>query len=256
MAIRLSTALQNFLLAQGSFNQAFNGGTLEVRTGFQPASANNAPTGTKLVTFTSASAAWTAETPSVGSVELTGGAAGSINTVKIDGDDILDAPVVYANSLGATALALADAINRSALNNDFDASVTGNKVELTTRPGRAAQYASAVVASTATTITTNDTNCTSGTDAVNGLLFDLASGGILAKRIAQIWSGVAIASGTAGWFRLLGPVADPGTNAPDFLRLDGSIASSGGNLTMSPLTMTQGATQTLASFNPTIPAEY
>lgn len=256
MATRISTALRNFLLSKGSLAQAFNGGTLEVYTGAQPSSADAAPTGTKLVTFTNASGTWTQETPATGTITLTGGAAGSIDTVTVGGKNILDTAVSYDTSLVVTATNLAAALNRSSLNNDFDAAAVDEVVTLTSRPGRAAQYNSVALSATLTTITATYANFASGVEAVNGLLFDVADSGIMVKRQTQVWTGVAVASGTAGWFRLKAPVLDDNLAGTTKLRLDGSIATSGGNLTMSPTSMTIGGTQTLASFSPTIPAEY
>lgn len=256
MAIRLSTALRNFMLGGGSLSQAFSGGILEVRTGGQPAEADNAATGTKLVTFTAASGTWTAETPATGSIELTGGASGSVNTVTVDSINILDTAVPFNTSLAQTASDLADALNRSSLNTDFDADVSTATVTLTSRPGRAVRYNSITIAGSLTTITATYTAPSGGVVAANGLWFAEPATGILTKRAAQVWSGVAVASGTAGWFRLKGVRTDNDASSTTLMRLDGTIASSGGNLTMSPTTMTIGATQTLASFSPTIPAEY
>lgn len=50
MALRLNTAMRNRLA--DSFGTAFDGGTLELRTGAQPASANNADAGSLLATIT------------------------------------------------------------------------------------------------------------------------------------------------------------------------------------------------------------
>lgn len=256
MAIRLSTGLRNFLLSGGSLAQAFNGGILEVRTGVQPLEADNATQGTKLVTFTAASGTWVAETPATGSIELASGASGSVNTITVDSINILDTVVPYNTSLAQTATDLAAALNRSSLNTDFDASVASATVTLTSRPNRAVRYNSSTIAGSLTTLTANYTSPSGGVAAVNGLWFEASAAGILTKRSAQVWSGVAAASGTAGWFRLKSVLTDNDAATTTLLRLDGSIATSGGNLTMSPTTMTIGATQTLASFSPTIPAEY
>lgn len=256
MAIRLSTKLRNFLLAHGSLAQAFNGGRLEVRTGSQPATADDAPGGTLLVTFTNTSGAWTAETPATGDITLATGSAGSVDAITVGGNNILDTPVPYTSSLASTATLLAAALNRSALNDDFDAQAAGAVVTLTTRPGKAARYNTVAISGSLTTMTATYNDFASGVAAVNGLLFDNPSLGVLTKRLAQVWSGVAVASGAAGWFRLKGPLTDDDSASDGFLRMDGSIASSGGNLTMSPLMMTTGATQTIASFSPTIPFEY
>ncbi len=52
MAIRLSTGLVNKMLAEGSFKSIFANGVIDIYTGSQPASADTAATGTKLVQVT------------------------------------------------------------------------------------------------------------------------------------------------------------------------------------------------------------
>ena len=59
MAIRMSSALQNYLLGSGSLTQALAFGVIEVYTGSQPASADDAPTGTLLGKVTESGAAFT-----------------------------------------------------------------------------------------------------------------------------------------------------------------------------------------------------
>lgn len=51
MATRLSTGLVNKLMATGSFKSVFTACFIDVYSGTQPASADDAPTGTKLVTL-------------------------------------------------------------------------------------------------------------------------------------------------------------------------------------------------------------
>lgn len=62
MAIRLSTALRNQLLDTGSFKGIFSASTgfvIDIYTGSQPTTADDAPTGTKLVTISNNSAGTT-----------------------------------------------------------------------------------------------------------------------------------------------------------------------------------------------------
>ena len=98
------------------------------------------------------------------------------------------------------------------------------------------------------------TGCVSvGTDAVNGLNFTIATNGVLSKSSSTQWSGVAGASGTAAWFRFVaGGSSQDGTTTTG-VRFDGNIATSGGDLTLSNLTITQDATQTISAFTVTIP---
>lgn len=52
MTVKLSTGLVTYVMGTGSFKAAFNLGFLDIYSGTQPASADNAPNGTKLATIT------------------------------------------------------------------------------------------------------------------------------------------------------------------------------------------------------------
>lgn len=256
MTLRYSTGLRDFLNSGGSLKQALNNGRIEVYTGSQPASGDSAASGTLLCTFTSSGGSWTAETPATATITLTGGGSGSITAVTIDGVGLLDATVPFNTSLNQTAADLAAALNRSAWNNDWYASVSGAVVTLTANPNLGARYNGKTLAVTATTITTSLVNPASGAYAVNGLQLEDSSLGTIVKRISQTWQGTAVASGTAGWFRHYGPGTDAGgaDSTGRMLRMDGAIAASGQQMNMSPTTMTSGAVQTISAYAPTLPA--
>ena len=256
MALRISAALRSFLASGGSMKDALEGGRMEIYTGTQPASADTAVSGTLLCTITDTSGAHTAEVPATATLSLDSGGSGSVNDVTVEGVSILDAAVSYATSLTVTAAALVVALNKSSRNKDYIASSSGATVTLTTRPGRGTAKNTLTLASSNTTIATTGSDFASGAYAVNGLKFDAASAGVMAKRTSQNWTGVAGASGTAGWFRFYGPQADTGaTDSSEAKnRLDGSIATSGAQLNISSTTIASGATQTVTSFSPTIPA--
>jgi hypothetical protein len=96
-----------------------------------------------------------------------------------------------------------------------------------------------------------------GGAVTNGLEFGVAASGSISKLSTQTWSGVAVASGTAGWFRLYGNAADEATTpaiSTTLPRLDGAVATSGAQLNMSSTTITSGATTTLDTFTITLPA--
>lgn len=87
----------------------------------------------------------------------------------------------------------------------------------------------------------------------NGLEFGTAAGGTLSKNTGEVWSGVAVASGTAGWFRFYANDMTTGA-VSDTVRFDGSISTSGAQLNMSSTAVTTGATTTIDSFTITFPA--
>lgn len=87
----------------------------------------------------------------------------------------------------------------------------------------------------------------------NGLNFGTSTAGVIGKSSTEIWSGVGMVNGTAGWFRFYdnNRVTGSSTTAR---RFDGSCATSGGQLNMSSTSIVAGATTTIDSFNVTLPA--
>lgn len=258
MTARFSTGLRNFVASGGGgYKEALQGGQIKIYSGAQPATADAAPTGTLLVTITDNSGAHTSETIATGSVSLTGGASGSVNTITVDSIDILGGAVNFNTTLAQTAADVATAINNNAANPEYTAAVnSGSIVTIYARQGTGAAANGLVVASTVTTITKTDANMSGGVTAVNGLKFGAATGGVVDKLSTQTWSGVCANSGTAGWFRFEGPVADSGTldSAGTQIRLDGAVSTSGQQLNMSSTTFTASATETITSFPITLPA--
>ena len=257
MALRLSKGLRNFLNEGGSLKQAFAGGKILLYTGSQPADADAAVTGTLLCTYTSSSGAHTAEVRSTGSVALTGGASGSVDTLTVNSIEIMGSATAFNTTLTQTAADICTKINNNPKNMLFVASNGGTAtVTITAKPGLGTLPNAWVVASTVTTITKTDANMASGVNQANGLLFDDSAAGALVKSPSQTWSGVAGNTGTAGWFRLVGSVADAGSadSSEVFHRVDGNVATSGANLNLSSTSITATATQTISTFTLTEPA--
>jgi len=259
MALRLSSGLRNFLLEGGSLKRAFAGGKIKLYTGSQPASANDAVSGTLLCTYTDNSGAHTAEVRATGSVELTGGGAGSVDTLTVNSLEIMGSATAFNTSLIQTATDIVAKINDNPKNMLFvasNAAGTSATITITAKAGLGTLPNTWVVASTATTITKTDTNMSGGVNSANGLLFGDSAAGALVKKVGQTWSGVGAANGTAGWFRFEGAVADAGSadSSEVFHRLDGSVATSGANLNLSSTAIVISATQTISTFTLTEPA--
>ena len=86
--------------------------------------------------------------------------------------------------------------------------------------------------------------------ATNGLNFGAAAAASIAKSTSEVWSGVGIASGTAGWFRFCANGTDSEPTDADTTRksFDGAVATSGAQLNMASTTITAGATNTIDTF--------
>jgi hypothetical protein len=259
MALRFSKGLRNFLNEGGPIKQALANGKLLIYTGSQPTTADDAVAGTLPVTITKSSGAHTAEVRATGSVTLTGGASGSVNTVTVNSVDILGAAVNFNASLTQTATDVATQINNNPKNLLFVAEASGAVITLKAKPGLGTLCNGWVVTATLTTITATYVNIGSGVagvNAANGLTFGDSAAGILARNTVEVWSGTAVADGTAGWFRYVGSVADAGSSdaTETYIRLDGNIATSGANLNMSNTAIVTGAVQTISGFSLTYPA--
>ncbi|HEY6019927.1 MAG TPA: hypothetical protein VIY48_08490 [Candidatus Paceibacterota bacterium] len=255
MALRYSTAVRNFMAGIGSYKDAFQNGRIEIYQGAQPATADAAVTGTLLCTITDNSQARTAEVLSAGSVTLTGGASGSVNTLTVNGIEVMGAAVPFNTSLTQTAADVAAQINRFHSGAEYLASAAGAVVTITALPGTGTMPNGFIVASTVTTLTKTDANMAGGVAAANGLKYDFPANGAIAKLASQVWSGLNVASGTAGYYRQYGSVADAGgadTNLV-YYREDGAISTSGAEMNLSSTALTAGATTTLGGSSLTIP---
>lgn len=87
----------------------------------------------------------------------------------------------------------------------------------------------------------------------NGLTFAAAVGGVLQK--SGVWSFAGIAVGTAGWFRFRANAADAGGISTTAPRMDGSIATSGANFTLSNISIIVGTPVTVDTFVYTQPLQ-
>ena len=268
MTLRFSPALQNFIATQGSWKNFFDNGHILIYSGTQPATPNLAVTGTLLATITSGSGTKTNEVLGTGVLTISGTTSGTVDTCTLMGVDILGGAVAHTGDNNTMATAVALKINRNPANTMVVASTTGASgvITLTAHPGFGTTLNSGALTFTATTTTAAVTSTTFGSGtggsvvgvaAANALRMDYnAAAGVFTKDTTQTWSGAAVATGTAGWFRYIGSIADAGSldSSAVYLRMDGSIATSGAEMNMSSTNVTSGATQTLSTFQLTIPA--
>ena len=97
--------------------------------------------------------------------------------------------------------------------------------------------------------------CTiSNNSAGTGITFatTTASAGVAQKTVAEVWSGVNAASGTASFYRHVA-VADDGTLSTTQARLQGAVAVAGAELNLSSVALVSAATQTVDFYNVALP---
>lgn len=271
MALRFSTALRNAVGSGQSWGEALANGRLYVFSGSQPTDADTTDSGTNLVIFTLSGATYTAPTQCIGKLTLSGTTSGSVDAVTVGGasnstgyDLLNSASVTHTGTHSTTATAVAADINAKANPFGITAVGSGDDVLLYVPKQLGASFNSVNLYAAATTTTcqvnggSSNTFAGTGTSqagvaAANGLNFQKVAAGVLAKETTA-WQGVALATGTAGWFRFVaGGHSYTGASTTD-IRFDGSIATSGGDLTLSATALTLAATQTINTFSITVPA--
>ncbi len=92
-------------------------------------------------------------------------------------------------------------------------------------------------------------------EETNGLEFQTSASGEIEKN-SDVWSGLGLAAGTAGWFRFYANGSDAGGASTTLPRIDGSVGTSGADLNMSSTTIAVDATYTIDSFKFTLPYQY
>jgi len=87
----------------------------------------------------------------------------------------------------------------------------------------------------------------------NGLNFGQVAAAVLGKEVGEVWSGVNLATGTAGWFRIYANDVTTGASTTG-IRIDGACATSGAQLNLTSTSLTVGVTTTIDQVNLSMPA--
>lgn len=84
-------------------------------------------------------------------------------------------------------------------------------------------------------------------------LDDSVTAGVIAKEPSEVWGATGLANGTAGYYRLVTSSDDGTTTSTTAVRIDGVIATSGGDLNMSSTTIAIDAPLLINTATFTIP---
>lgn len=96
--------------------------------------------------------------------------------------------------------------------------------------------------------------CTiSNNSAGTTLSLATAASGSIPKTVSEVWSGVNVATGTAGYFRFVQLSGEDGTLSTTQKRIQGTCGTAGADLNMSSVNLTSGATQTIDACSITLP---
>lgn len=92
----------------------------------------------------------------------------------------------------------------------------------------------------------------SGAVGTAGLTYGTAAAGVLPKS-ADVWSGVVLVAGVAGYFRNYGTAATSGSSASE-KRIDGNVGVSGSDMLLANTSLVAGATLTIDTFSLEVPS--
>jgi hypothetical protein len=256
MALKLSTGLRQFLMGGGSLREAFEDAVLNIYSGTAPVDADAAATGVFLAKITKASGALAPgdrSTPQIGLITIGSHGVGEtfIINVTVDGAG----PTSYTFTVTAAedtnakvALKIARMLNDIPQLSAIASGTDGNIFVASRIAGLSFTIANGGGTGTISALTSSVLAATT----VNSLKLGLPAAGVIAKN-ADVWSGVALATGTAGYFRLV-TNQDDGTLSNTQIRLQGNVSTSGAELNLSNINLTLGATQTIDTFQLTEPA--
>ena len=101
-----------------------------------------------------------------GTVTLTGGAAGSVDTITVDGVNIMSGAVSFTTNLATTATAVASNINAHTSTPEYTAVAVGAVITISATSGAGSTPNGFEVLATATTITTSTTDMAGGSFAL------------------------------------------------------------------------------------------
>jgi hypothetical protein len=83
----------------------------------------------------------------------------------------------------------------------------------------------------------------------NGLNFGVATAGVLAKAIAEVWKITFVAGGTIGYFRLKANAVDNNGASTTLIRADGTVGITSGDMRLGSLTAVALQVKTVDEFN-------
>jgi phage tail sheath gpL-like len=243
MTIRISDGLMKFLVQKGGIKEAMNGCCIDVYAGAQPANANAAPGALKLMRFTKDSGAWVVSVAQKDTVTITSATAAQTQIVTINGVDY-----TYLNGGSETLTTVAAAV-AAMLNAIPDVFATSSAAVVTAQSRYPGVAYSIAVSGTGSPSTANVTANTAGT----GMHFGVLTGNVLAKN-ADNWTGVGVAVGVAGWWRMKCDIADDDSTSATFKRMDGACNTANSDLlALTTLNIVVGGIDNITSFTVTQP---
>lgn len=265
MAANRSTALLEAVAESLSYYHILKNGRIKYYTGARPASADDAPTGTLLGTFTKGGGTYTAETRATGVIVFSVDAGTpAVSALTVGGISLISSTVTSDGTIADLVVDLAAAINAYDGIPKFTATTNSTDTVTIYGPvGMGARINGCTIAITAAEVTATinggssttmgGTGATAGVTAANGCGFQYPSAdGVLTKETTA-WQMTAVASGTVGYARWEFDGADNQSSSTTYRRMDLTVGTSGADLNVGTTTITSGQTYTIDTGTYTVP---
>lgn len=252
MAIRRTTALINGLAGGYGISELLTNGFINVYSGAQPSDADNAPSGTLLLTYSLNGNAYADATRAMASIAI-GGTIGTLDEVTVGGMgyNLLASPVSYNSSATVTVSDIVTNINSKQNPLNIVAVQNSTTLELYT-PHMLGANANGLTFATSVTgglTATSSGTFSGGVTATNGINFSetVTSGSI--SKTSEVWQGSGITSGVAGWFRFVPCGSNADGVGTDNVRFDGSVGTSNADMIISSTSIVESSVYTISSGN-------
>lgn len=251
--IRLSTGFVQMLAGVLGVRAITNNMVIEVRTGLQPASADDADAGMLLWKATAGAASFVGETLASATCDISNTPTSNPTVFTINGVNVIDLTKLPAfTTISALAASLSAALNASAMNMGFSATVVGNIITIKAPKNSGDQF-NATTATITCTGLGGSYAFAGGIAAQNGLeLPEPVAGIITYDSEIQVWSGRGVAEGTPQHFRIKCSSGDTGAASTSFARIDGNVAQIGGDMKISVGDVKVGKLQLVEDFKITL----
>jgi hypothetical protein len=243
-------------LGGGSVRQAFDDALINIYSGVAPATVDEPPSGVLLNTITKASGAVASgarSTRQIGLITIGSDLPAQTFIINVTVDGVGPTGYTYTMTPDDTTIALV-ALKVARMLNDIPqlcaiaSGSDGNIFVASEFAGLSFTIANGGGTGTISALTSSVVAAT----LVNSLKFGAPSAGAEAKN-SDIWSGVCLADGTAGYFRLV-TTRDDGLQSATEYRIQGNVSTSGAELNLSNINFSNGATETIDSCQFTEPA--
>ncbi len=256
MSLKLSCGLRDFLNAENCLRKAFEDGILNIYSGAAPASADAAATGVLLAKITKASGAVAANarsSPQIGLITIGSHAPGETFIINVTVDGVGPTSYTFTNTpdmggVAEVAMAVAQMLNDIPQLSAIASGSDGNIYVASRIAGTPFTIANGGGTGTISALTSEVKAAVN----LNTLKLAVSDAGVISKN-SDVWSGVGLAAGTAGYFRLVTTLDTGGVSTTE-LRIQGTVSTSGADLNLTNINVAVGATQTIDTFQLTEPA--